>query len=151
MRTPAAALRFSHRPSLVPVNIGSNMVRISSRSESRFPFLRLRVSVASSFKLRLRINSFQVRMQIAGSTEARHRPISPPRSVFMPVMDVGVMRVDMCQPRVSVPMGMRFGLRIAWRVLVLVVLVVVVEMFVFQRLMDVLVFVSLRDVQPDAE
>ena len=90
-------------------------------------------------------------MQIAGSTEARHRPISPSRSVFMPVMDVGVMRVDMCQPRVSVPMGMRFGLTIAWRVLVLVVLVVVVEMFVFQRLMDVLVFVSLRDVQPDAE
>ena len=33
----------------------------------------------------------------------------------------------------------------------LVVLVVVVEMFVFQRLMDVLVFVSLGDVQPDAD
>jgi hypothetical protein len=69
----------------------------------------------------------------------------------MPVMDVGVMRVGMSQPRVSVPMGMRFARRIAWRVLVLVVLVVVVEMFVFQRLMDVLVFVSLGDVQPDAE
>ena len=70
----------------------------------------------------------------------------------MPVMDVGVMRVGMSQPRVSVPMGMRFargGRR--GRVLVLVVLVVVVEMFVFQRLMDVLVFVSLGDVQPDAE
>jgi E1-E2 ATPase len=50
-----------------------------------------------------------------------------------------IVWVGMCQPRVSVPMGMRF----AWRVLVLVVLVVVVEMFVFQRLMDVLVFVSL--------
>jgi hypothetical protein len=34
----------------------------------------------------------------------------------MPVMDVGVMRVGMCQPRVSVPMGMRFARRIAWRV-----------------------------------
>jgi hypothetical protein len=69
----------------------------------------------------------------------------------MPVMDVGVMRVGMFQPRVSVAMGVRFARRIAWRVLVLVVLVVVVEMFVFQRLMDVLVFVSLGDVQPDAD
>ena len=33
----------------------------------------------------------------------------------------------------------------------LVVLVMVVEMFVFQRLMNVLVFVSLGDVQPDAD
>ena len=48
-------------------------------------------------------------------------------------------------------MGMRFARRIARRVLVLVVLIVVVEMFVFQRLMDVLVFVSLGDVQPDAD
>jgi hypothetical protein len=48
-------------------------------------------------------------------------------------------------------MGMRFARRVAWRVLVLVVLIVVVEMFVFQRLMDVLVFVSLGDVQPDAD
>jgi hypothetical protein len=69
----------------------------------------------------------------------------------MPVMDVGVMRVGMFQPRVSVAMGVRFARRIAWRVLVLVVLVVVVAMFVFQRLMDVLVFVSLGDVQPDAD
>ena len=68
----------------------------------------------------------------------------------MLVMDAGVMRVGMCQPLVSVAMGMRFARRIAWRVLVLVVLVVV-EMFVFQRLMDVLVFVSLGDVQPDAD
>jgi hypothetical protein len=69
----------------------------------------------------------------------------------MPMMDVRVMWVGMSQPRVSVAMGMRFARRIAWRVLVLVVLVVVVEMCVFQRLMDVLVFVSLGDVQPDAD
>ena len=67
------------------------------------------------------------------------------------MMDVRVMWLGMSQPRVSVPMGMRFARRIAWRVLVLVVLVVVVEMFAFQRLMDVLVFVSLGDVQPDAD
>jgi hypothetical protein len=34
-------------------------------------------------------------------------------------------------------------------VLVLVVLVVVVEVFVFHRLMNMLMFVSLGDVQPD--
>ena len=84
-------------------------------------------------------------------SRTRDRPISPPRSVLMPVMNVGVMRVGMSQPRVSVPMGMRHGRRIARRVLMLVVLVVVVEMCVFQRLMDVLMFVSLGDVQPDAD
>ena len=56
-----------------------------------------------------------------------------PRSVLMPVMDVGVRRVSVGQPYVSVPMGMRFAWRVAWRVLVLMVLVVVMEMFVFQR------------------
>jgi hypothetical protein len=49
------------------------------------------------------------------------------------------------------PMGMRFARRIARRVLVLVVLVVIVEMLVFQRLMNMLVFVSLGDVQPHAD
>ena len=49
------------------------------------------------------------------------------------------------------PMSMRFARRIDGRVLVLVVLVVVVEMFVFQRLMNMLVFVSLCDVQPHAD
>jgi hypothetical protein len=66
--------------------------------------------------------------------------------VLMPVMDVGIMRMRMYQTRVSVAMGMRFARRIVGRMLVLVVLVVVMEMFVFQRLMDVLVFVSLGDV-----
>ena len=69
----------------------------------------------------------------------------------MPVMNVWVMRMRMYQTRVLVATGMRFARRIAWRVLVLVVLVVVVEMCLFQRLMDVLVFVSLGDVQPDAD
>ena len=64
----------------------------------------------------------------------------------MPVMDVGVVRVGMSQPRVSVPMGMRFTRRIARRVLVLVVLVMVMEMFVLQRLMNMQVFVSFGDV-----
>ena len=69
----------------------------------------------------------------------------------MPVMNVWVMRMRMYQTRVLVAMGMRFARRIVWRMRVLVVLVVVVEMFVFHRLMDVLVFVSFGDVQPDAD
>ena len=67
----------------------------------------------------------------------------------MPMMDVRVMRVGMSYPRVSMPMSVRFARRIAGRVLVLVVLVVVVEVFVFHRLMNMLMFVSLGDVQPD--
>jgi hypothetical protein len=68
----------------------------------------------------------------------------------MPVMDIGIMRVSMFQPRVLVAMSMRFARRILGRMYVLVVLVVMVEMFVFHRLMDVLVFVSLGDVEPHA-
>jgi hypothetical protein len=49
------------------------------------------------------------------------------------------------------PMGMRFARRIPWRVLVLVVLVMVMEMFVFQRLVNMQVFVPLGDVQPNAD
>ena len=48
-------------------------------------------------------------------------------------------------------MGMRFARSIVRRMCVLVVFVVIVEMLVFQRLMNMLVFVSLCDVQPDAE
>ena len=49
------------------------------------------------------------------------------------------------------PVSMRFARRIGCRVFVLVVLIVVVEMFVFQRFMNVQVFVSLGDVQPDTD
>jgi len=69
----------------------------------------------------------------------------------MPVMDVGVMRMRMYQTRVLMTMGMRFARRIVGRMLVLVVLVVVMEMFVFHRVVDVLVFVSLGHMQPNAD
>jgi hypothetical protein len=69
----------------------------------------------------------------------------------MPVMSVWVMRMRMYQTRVLVAMGMRFARRIARRVLVRMMLVVVVEMFVFHRVVDVLVFVSFGDVQPNAD
>jgi hypothetical protein len=66
--------------------------------------------------------------------------------VLMAMMDIGVVRVGMFQSRMLVPMGMWFARRIRRRVLVLVVFIVVVEMFVFQRFMDMQVFVSLGDV-----
>jgi hypothetical protein len=59
--------------------------------------------------------------------------------------------VGMYRPRVSVPMGMRFARRIPGRVLVLVVLVMIVEIFVFWRLMNMLVFVSLGNVQTNTD
>jgi hypothetical protein len=49
------------------------------------------------------------------------------------------------------PMGMGFARRIVRRMRVLVVFVMIVEMLVFQRLMNMLVFVSLGDVQPHAD
>jgi hypothetical protein len=49
----------------------------------------------------------------------------------MSMMNIGVVCVAMRKPHVPVPMSMRFARRIGGRVLVLVVLVVVVEMFVF--------------------
>lgn len=69
----------------------------------------------------------------------------------MPVMNVWVMRMRMYQTRVLVTMGMRFASRIVKRMRVLMMLVVVVEMFVFHRVVDVLVFVSFGDVQPNAD
>ena len=64
----------------------------------------------------------------------------------MPVMNVRVMRVAMFNRRVPMPVSMRFAKRIGGRVLVLVVLVMVVEMFVLQRLMNMHVFMVLSDV-----
>ena len=66
------------------------------------------------------------------------------------VMNVGVVRVCVCQSRVLMAMSVGFARRITRRMLVLVVLVVVVEMLVFLGLMNMLVFVSLADVQPNA-
>ena len=66
--------------------------------------------------------------------------------MLMPMVEVGIMRMRMDQTRVLVAMGMRFARRIVGRMGVLMMLVVVMEMFVFHRLVDVLVFVSLGDV-----
>ena len=77
-------------------------------------------------------------------------PISLARSVLMPVMDIGVVWMRMYQTRVLVTMGMRFARRIVGRMRMLMMLVMVMEMFVFQRVVDVLVFVLLGHMQPNA-
>ena len=66
------------------------------------------------------------------------------------VMDVGIMRVGMCQPCVLMAVGVRFAWRIAGSVFVLVVLVVIVKVLVLHRLVNVPMFVAFGNVQPDA-
>jgi hypothetical protein len=66
--------------------------------------------------------------------------------VLVPVMEVGIMRVGMGKPFVPMTVGMRFARRILRRMTVLVVLVMIMEMFMFHRLMHVFVLVSLGDV-----
>ena len=69
----------------------------------------------------------------------------------MPVMDIWIMQMRMYQTRVLMTMGMRFARRIVRRMRVLMMLVMVMEMFVFHRVVDVLVFVSLGHMQPNAD
>lgn len=69
--------------------------------------------------------------------------------MLMAVMNVGVVSMGMLKPSMSVPVRMRFARRIIRRVVVLVVIVVIVEMFVLQRLVDVLMFMAFGNVQPD--
>ena len=66
-------------------------------------------------------------------------------------MDVGIVRVCMRQPRVLMAVGVRFARRIAGRVFVLVVLVVIVKVVVLDRLVNVPMFVAFGNVQPNAD
>ena len=66
------------------------------------------------------------------------------------VMDVRVVRVGMREPCVLMAVGVRFACKIAGRVFVLVVLVVIVKVLVLHRLVNVPMFVAFGNVQPDA-
>ena len=66
------------------------------------------------------------------------------------VMDVRVVRMGMRQPCVLMAVGVRLACRIAGRVFVLVVLVVIVKVLVLHRLVNVPMFVAFGNVQPDA-
>ena len=69
----------------------------------------------------------------------------------VPVVQVRVMRVPVHQPRVPVPVRMRFARRRIFAMLVLVVFVVAVTVLVLQLLMHMLVLMPLRQVQPEAK
>ena len=62
-------------------------------------------------------------------------------------MQIGIMRVLMSQRLVLVPMRMWFS---HWSRVVLVMLIVNVPVFMRQSLVNMLVFVSFREVQPKA-
>lgn len=66
------------------------------------------------------------------------------------VVDVRVVRMDMCDRLVHVRMGMRLAAIPGKVVRVLVVFVVAVAVLVGERFMRVLVCMAFADVQPDA-
>jgi len=68
----------------------------------------------------------------------------------MAVVDVGVVRVEMFQPRMLMPAGMWLPGRIFGTMFVLVVLVMKMEVLVLQRFMDVAVFMLFGDMKPYA-
>ena len=66
------------------------------------------------------------------------------------MIDVWVVRMGVDQPLVLVAMSMRFAGRVVGRMFVLVMLVMNVKMSVFQRLVNMTVFVPFGNVEPDA-
>src|SRR4051794_35155243 len=72
-------------------------------------------------------------------------------SVFVAVVDVRVVRMAVADRLVAVRVAVGLAGRVAGEVLVLVVLVVAVQVIVLHRLVFVLVFVALGQVQPHAD
>jgi hypothetical protein len=71
--------------------------------------------------------------------------------MLMAVMEVRVMRMLVQKPRVPVPVAMRLPGRISRRVLMQVTDIVHVAMLMLEGLMQMLVIVSLGEVQIDAD
>ena len=69
--------------------------------------------------------------------------------MFVLVIDVGVVRMGVDQPLVLVAMSMRFAGRVVGRMFVIVMLVMNVKMRVFQRLVNMRVFMPFGNVEPD--
>lgn len=66
-------------------------------------------------------------------------------------MNVGEMRMRMQQRLVMMPVAVRFAGRIGRRVSMSVMFVVVMQVFVIEFFVNVIVFVSLRQMQPDPD
>jgi hypothetical protein len=71
--------------------------------------------------------------------------------MLVPVMEVGIVGVRVPQRRVPVRVAVRLAWRVGRQVLVLVMFVVDVEVVVLQRLVLVLVFMPLGQVEPHAD
>lgn len=71
--------------------------------------------------------------------------------VFMPMMNIRLMRMRVLQRLMLMPMAVRFAGRIMGAVSMLMMFVVMVKMFVFQWLMSMPVLMMLREVQPYAD
>jgi hypothetical protein len=69
----------------------------------------------------------------------------------MAVMQVGVMRMPMHQGWVSMPMGVRLAWGIVRTVRMMVVFVVTVPVLVLHRFVNMLMLVSLRQMQPQTK
>jgi hypothetical protein len=67
------------------------------------------------------------------------------------VVQVGIVRVVVNEPRMAMSVCVRLGWRLIRTVDVLVMLVMHVRVLVLERLMNVLVLVSLGEVEPDAQ
>ena len=83
--------------------------------------------------------------------EAECRRRLSPHLVIVTVMHVGIVRVRVFQSRVLMAVSVGLARRIARRMLVLVVLIVIMEMFVFHWLMNMLMFMSFADVKPNSD
>jgi hypothetical protein len=70
--------------------------------------------------------------------------------MFVPVMDVRVMRMTVAHPFVAMHVTVRLRQQF-WIIVMLMMFVVTMTMFVFQRLVHVFVLVPLRQMQPDAD
>jgi hypothetical protein len=72
-------------------------------------------------------------------------------AMSMPMMEVRVVRMPVHDADVPMPMSMRFAGRVAGAMRVLMMLVVTMPVFMLHRLVNVLVLVSFRQMQPQPE
>jgi hypothetical protein len=69
----------------------------------------------------------------------------------MDVMHVRRVWMGVSEGTVLMPMGVRFARRVVWRMLVSVVFVMHMRMHVRRDVVDMLMLVTLRDVEPNSE
>ena len=69
----------------------------------------------------------------------------------MTMVQIGKVTMAMSQWLVPMPMAMRFAVRLARPVVVLVMRVMDVTVFMFERFMAMVMLMALTEVQPDAD